>query len=142
MAEGEGEVMKRPDGVARAVDLGGRLVSATDPFARFITSRSFDRVPLRDSDASIRSDGHLVAEVAHEQDGAHEETRGAKQVLRDGGVGDERGRGGGGSGAGGMGAVRTGVPRRRPRVSSRDGAGCERGAPRCSRGWVRRVPSP
>ena len=52
MAEGECEVMKRPDGVARAVDLGGRLVSATDPFARF-TSRSFDRVPLRDSDASI-----------------------------------------------------------------------------------------
>ena len=28
-----------------------------------------------------RSDGHLLAEVAHEQDGAHEEPRGAEQVL-------------------------------------------------------------
>ena len=30
------------------------------------------------------SDGHLVAEVAHENDGAHEEARGAEQVLRSG----------------------------------------------------------
>ena len=37
-----------------------------------------------------RSDGHLLAEVAHEQDGAHEEPRGAEQVLS----GSEGGAGG------------------------------------------------